>query len=93
MHDRHTGKTEVENAFLHMDDKDHLKDNSAKGILARSMKAEGDGFPKRRRLKTLIGYLEHRGASQEVMDALVECWEEYENYERENHRTKTGSGS
>ena len=30
--------------------------------------------------------------SQEVMDALVECWEEYENHERENHRTKTGSG-
>ena len=73
--------------------KNHLKDNSAKGLLARSMKAEGNGFPKRRRLKTLIGYLEHRGASQEVMDALGECWEEYENHERENHRTKTGSGS
>lgn len=65
--------------------KNHLKDNSAKGLLARSMKAEGNGFPKRRRLKTLVGYLEHRGASQEVMDALVECWEEYENHERESH--------
>ena len=36
--------------------KNHLKDNSAKGLLARSMKAEGNGFPKRRRLKTLVGY-------------------------------------
>ena len=65
--------------------KKYLKDNSVKGILARSMKAEKNGFPKRRRLKTLIGYLEHQGASQEVMDALVECWEEYEKNERENH--------
>jgi uncharacterized protein YozE (UPF0346 family) len=54
------------------------------------MKAEGNGFPKRRRLKTLVGYLESRGASQEVMDALVACWEEYENHERESHRTKAG---
>ena len=50
--------------------KNHLKDDSAKGLLARSMKAEGNGFPKRRRLKTLVGYLEHRGASQEVMDEM-----------------------
>ena len=70
--------------------KNHLKGNSAKGLLARSMKAEGNGFPKRRRLKTPVGYLEHRGVSQEVMDALVACWEEYENHERESHRTEAG---
>ena len=65
--------------------KNYLKDDSAKGLLARSMKAEKSGFPKRRRLRTLVGYLEHRDASQEVTDALVECWGEYENHERESH--------
>ena len=37
--------------------KNHLKGNSAKGLLARSMKAEGNGFPKRRRLKRWSGIL------------------------------------
>lgn len=72
--------------------KNYLNDASASGILARSMKSEGNGFPKRRRIKTLVRYLECRVASQEVMDALVECWKEYEDHERENHRTEAGIG-
>lgn len=51
--------------------KNHLKDNSDKGLLARSMKAEGNGFPKRRRLKTLIGYLEHRA---QVRKSWMPLW-------------------
>jgi len=68
--------------------KTYLNDNSFKGKLARDIKADKH-FPSHRRGKTLRRYLINEGASQNIVEAFDECWEEFREYERKGHRTGT----
>ena len=58
-------------------------DKTAKGVLARSIKAEGNNFPRTRNgYRTLRRYLErYCEASQGCLRAFDEVWEEYKEHE------------
>lgn len=64
----------------------YITDTSAKGNLARSIKVDGDCFPKQGRQGKIMKYLHLRGASDICIDAFEKCWEEYINDERKRHR-------
>lgn len=66
--------------------KRYLKDDNAKGSLARSIKVEGRWFPHNRCRRVVRKYIEGRGADDYVLQAFDECWDAYE---RENNRSGT----
>lgn len=59
--------------------KKYENEKGCKGVLARSLKADGNNFPHTRRPSTQRRYLENYcGASEGNLKAFDECVEEYE---------------
>jgi uncharacterized protein YozE (UPF0346 family) len=69
--------------------KQHLKTKAPKGDLARDMKDDRE-FPHDGNRDEILEYLDGKGACPGCMDACMEAWNEYQ---RENGGTETGSGS
>lgn len=68
--------------------KKHIKTKAPVGDLARDMQGDKE-FPRDGNIDEILEYLESKGACFGCLDACMEAWKEYE---RENSRTKTGSG-
>ncbi len=57
-------------------------DKTVKGVLARSVKADGNNFPRTRTSYRVIRkYIEERGASPKCLEAFDEVWKEYKEHE------------
>lgn len=60
----------------------YLNDNSDKGCLARLIKEDVFYFNKNRKHKYIKQYLILHNASESIINAFEECWEEYSKCEK-----------